>query len=245
MKYLIINGSPRKKNTWSIVKQIESNLDGEFEEVHLIKEKIPLCNGCFKCFEEGESECPHFEFVNPIVEKIKECDGLIITSPVYALNVTGLLKNFFDHTAYFYHRPSFFDKKALVAVSTAGAGHNKVAKYIDETLRHWGFNKNYKIAIAFGAREHPEAKEIDKIDKTAQRFRKDLESKKLHGPKFMDLIFYNAWRAMTQADEPNLADKEYWENTDLVNHEFAPIVKLNIIQRMCGKLFFFIFKRMF
>ena len=245
MKYLIINGSPRKKNTWSIVKQVKSNLDGEFEEVHLIKEKIPMCNGCFKCFEEGEIECPHFEFVNPIVEKIKNCDGLIITSPVYALNVTGLLKNFFDHTAYIYHRPSFFDKKALVVVSTAGAGQNKVAKYIDETLRHWGFNKNYKIAIAFGAREHPETKEIDKIDKTSQKFRTDLESKKLHGPKFIDLIFYNAWRAMTQVDEPNPTDKEYWENTDLVNHEFAPIVKLNIIQKMCGKLFFFIFNRMF
>lgn len=242
MKYLIINGSPRKKNTWSIVKHIKANLDGEFEEIHLIKQKIPMCNGCNNCFEKGESECPHFESVNPVVEKIKECDGLIITSPVYALNVTGLLKNFFDHTAYFYHRPAFFDKKALVIVSTAGAGHKNVAKYIDETLRHWGFNKNYKIAIACGGKEHLEAKVIDKIEKTAQKFRKDLESKKLHDPKLIDLIFYNAWRAMTQSDDPNPTDKEYWENTDLVNHEFAPIVKLNIIKRIFGKIMFFILK---
>ena len=245
MKYLIINGSPRKKNTWNLVKQAKTNLEGEFEEIHLIKQNIPMCNGCFKCFEKGESECPHFESVRPIVEKIMECDGLIITSPVYALNVSGLLKNFFDHTAYFYHRPHFFDKKALVVVSTAGADHKKVAKYIDETLRHWGFNRNYKIAIALGGKEQPEEKEIKNINKTAQKFRKDVESKKLHSPKFMNLIYYNAWRAMAELNTLSPTDKEYWENTGLANHEYSPSVKLNIIQKVCGKLFHFIFKRIF
>ena len=35
MKYVIINGSPRKKNTWSMVKQAKTNLgdDAEFEEI--------------------------------------------------------------------------------------------------------------------------------------------------------------------------------------------------------------------
>ena len=55
MKYVIINGSPRKKNTWNIVRHVEENLDGEFEEIHLIKHKIPMCNGCFKCIIEGET----------------------------------------------------------------------------------------------------------------------------------------------------------------------------------------------
>ena len=242
MKYLIINGSPRKKNTYGIVKQIKSNLDGEFEEVNLINQKIPLCNGCHKCIMESETQCPHFEMVNPIVEKIKDCDGLIITSPVYALNVTGLLKNFIDHTAYIYHRPAFFDKKALIVVSTAGAGHKKVAGYIDETLRHWGFNKVYKIAVKCGGKDHLETKEIDK---TAQKFRNDVESKKLHNPKFIDIIFYNAWRVMAQSDEPIQPDKEYWKNTGLINYDFAPAVKLNIIKKIFSKAMFFLFKRIF
>ena len=49
MKYLIINGSPRRKNTYKIIKQAESNLDGEFEEVHLIEKQIPMCLGCMNC----------------------------------------------------------------------------------------------------------------------------------------------------------------------------------------------------
>ena len=242
MKYLIINGSPRKKNTYSIAKHVESKLGGEFEEIHLIKQKIPLCNGCHKCIMESETKCPHFEIVNPIVEKIKEADGLVVTSPVYAMNVSGLLKNFLDHTAYLYHRPPFFDKKALVVVSTAGAGHKKVATYIDETLRHWGINKVYKITVACGGKDHLETKDIDKA---AERFKKDTESKKLHNPKFKDLLYYNLWRVLALREDAIQPDKEYWHSTGLVNHDFAPIVKLNMIKKIFAKLLFFIFKRIF
>lgn len=240
MKYLIINGSPRKKNTWKIVKQIKKSLDGEFEEIHLIKQKIPMCNGCYKCIEEGESKCPHFDTINPILEKIRWCDGLIVTSPVYAMNVTALLKNFFDHTAYIHHRPEFFDKKAMVVVSTAGAGQKKVANYIDETLRHWGVNKVYKIHIACGGKEHLETKDIDK---KAKEFNRDVKSNKLHSPKFGDVLFYNVWRAMALMEIPIKADKEFWFATGLVNHDFSPKVKLNIIKKIFAKFMFFIFKR--
>ena len=33
--------------------------EAEFDEIHLIKEKLPMCNGCFKCIMEGEENCPH------------------------------------------------------------------------------------------------------------------------------------------------------------------------------------------
>ena len=242
MKYVIINGSPRRKNTWKVVKQVESNLDGEFEEIHLSKEKIPLCNGCFNCIMNGEDKCPHFDKINPIIEKINSCDGIIMTSPVYALNVTGLLKNFIDHTAYLYHRPKFFDKKALVIVTTAGAGQKKVANYMAETLRHWGVNRTFKIAIACGGKDFLETEEIDK---TAQRFKKDVESKKLHSPKFANILYYNVWRAMSGLENPIEADAKYWNETGLINYEFAPNVKLNIVKRIFAKLMYFIFKKIF
>lgn len=189
---------------------------------------------------EGEENCPHNEIVQSIIEKIRWADGLIITSPVYALNVTGLLKNFFDHTAYFYHRPEFFDKKALVVVSTAGAGHKDVAKYIDETLRHWGFNKIYQITYKFGGKEEINVEEINKISK---KFHDDVSSKKLHSPKIGDIIFYNVWRAMAPKSEAMKKDKEYWESTGLVNHEFAPNVKLGFLKKTFAKIMYFILNK--
>lgn len=240
MKYVIINGSPRKKNTWAVVKQVKKNLEGEFEEIHLLKKKIPMCNGCFKCIMEGEDACPHFDRVNPIIEKIRQSDAIIIASPVYAMNVSALLKNFFDHTAYFYHRPEFFDKKALVAVTTAGAGQKKVANYIDETLRHWGVNNVHKISIACGGKDSLETKKIDSV---AEKFRMDAESNKFSSPKFSDILYFNVWKAMALSKDPIEADKEYWFKTGLVNHDFAPNVKLNVVKKAVSKVLFFFMRK--
>ena len=240
MKYVIINGSPRRKDTWKMVEQAKRNLNGDFEEIHLMKEKIPLCNGCFNCIVEGEGKCPHGDKVKPIVDAIMAADGIIIASPVYAMNVTALLKNFFDHTAYFYHRPEFFTKKALVVVSTAGAGQKDVAKYIDETLRHWGVNKVYKITYAFGGKDSIDA---ESINKTSRKFASDVESQKLHSPKLGDIVFYDVWRAMALSDDPIEADRKFWFENDLINHDFSPEVELNIFKKLFSKAMFFILKR--
>lgn len=240
MKYVIINGSPRVGNTCKVIKQVKENLNGEFEEIHLAKENIPLCVGCYNCIEKGEDYCPHYRTIKPIIETIRECDGIIIGSPVYAMNVTAILKNFLDHTAYLYHRPQFFTKKALIVVTTAGAGHKKVANYIDETLRHWGVNKVYKFAMACGGKEELETKDIDK---TAQKFSNDVESGKLHSPKFGDILFFDVWKAMALSENPIEADKEFWSKTGLVNHDFAPEVKLNFAKKLFSKLMFFIMKK--
>lgn len=240
MKYIIINGSPRKKNTWNVVKQIKKNLKGEFEEIHLKDEDIPFCKGCYNCIMNGEEKCPHYEKINSIVEKIENADGIIMACPVYAMNVTALLKNFLDHTAYLYHRPIFFTKKALVVVTTAGAGHKDVSKYMDETLRHWGVNKVYKLAFACGGKD---SLETEKIDKVAKKFRDDTESFETHSPKFWDIIFFDVWKAMALSDEPIKADKEFWFDTGLVNHDFSPDVKLGPVKKIFSKIMFNILKR--
>ena len=240
MKYIIINGSPRVGNTCEVIRQVKTYLKGDFEEIHLAKEDIRLCRGCFNCIMIGEDKCPHYKKISPLIEKIRDCDGIIIGSPVYAMNVTALLKNFIDHTAYLYHRPEFFTKKALVVVTTAGAGHKKVAKYIDETLRHWGVNKVYKITMACGGKEELETKEIDKISK---RFAGDVESGKLHSPKLGDILYFNVWKALAVSSEPIKADKEFWFKTGLVNNDFSPDVKLGVFKKSFSKLMFFFMKK--
>lgn len=240
MRYVVINGSPRRKNTWKMVEQAKNNLKGDFEEIHLMKEEIPLCHGCYNCIVGGEDKCPHSDKIRPIIDKIRDADGIIIACPVYAMNVTALLKNFFDHTAYLYHRPDFFTKKALVVVSTAGAGQKDVAKYIDETLRHWGVNKVYKITYACGGKDSLDIKNIDEISK---KFAKDVESKKLHNPKLGDIVFFDVWKAMVLSNNPIKVDKEFWFKKDLINEDFAPEIKLNIFKKLFSKIMFFILKR--
>ena len=243
MNYLIINGSPRKKNTWSVVERVKSNLDGNIEEIQLAKERIPLCNGGHKCVIEGYEKCPHFDKISSILEKFSDADGIIITSPVYSLNVSALLKNLFDHTAFLYHRPKFFTKKALVVVTTAGSGHKPVSKYMDETLRHWGVNKVYKLIFACGGKDILDTKAIDKI---ALEFKSDVESGKLHSPKFKNILYHQVWRAMAANDneENHMGlDRKYWNETGLINYDYAPEVNLGIIKKVFAKMMFFVLKR--
>ena len=115
MKCLVIHGSPRRGNTWDVLKlteeEMNKNGEFEFEEIELAKENIPTCLGCFNCIIKGESLCPHKNTIQRIVSKIEEADAIIITSPVYSMQITGLLKNFIDHMSYNFHRARFFIKK--------------------------------------------------------------------------------------------------------------------------------------
>lgn len=244
MNYLIINGSPRHGHTWEIVERVKDTLSNKdentsFDEVDLIKEDIPFCTGCFSCFINGEDTCPHSSTVSPIVEKIRSCDGLIITSPVYALNTTALLKNFIDHTAYFYHRPEFFTKKALVVVTTAGSGHKKVGKYLDETLRNWGFNERFKLCLidVHDRQGYLPLNIKEKIDKETIKFYNSIESKKLKSPSMQALFMYNLWRAMAyNGHVPR--DYDYWVENDMLNHEYHPAIPCNFIKKIPCKIFY-------
>ena len=77
MKCIIINGSPRKRNTWSVVEEVKNNIPGEYEEIHLLQENIGMCKGCFLCIMEGEDKCSHFNKINPIIEKIRKLIRLL------------------------------------------------------------------------------------------------------------------------------------------------------------------------
>lgn len=244
MKFLIINGSPRRQNTWKIIERAKDTLnsldnDITFTEIDLINENIPCCIGCYNCFTNGENSCPHSSIIQPLVEQMKSCDGLIITSPVYALNVTGVMKNFIDHLAYFYHRPYFFKKKAMVIVTTAGAGHKKVGKYLDETLENMGYNQRYDLFLIHSHDAHGylplETKQ--KIDKETVNFYSSIKNNKLNSPSFKSMIMYNAWRAMASNNTIDY-DSKYWVENKLINYEYSPEVPCNPIKKLTMKIFY-------
>ena len=243
LNYLIINGSPRRANTWKIVERVKDTLnkkeENTFDEVDLIDLNLPPCTGCYNCFNVGEDKCPHQNIVGPIVEKMKKCDGLIITTPVYVLNVSGLIKNFFDHLAYFYHRPYFFDKKALIVVTTAGNGNKKVSSYMDENLRNMGYNQRFILSFVHAVDSHGylPLKTKEKIDSTADKFYNNIKQNKIKSPSMKALFMYNIWRAMAQANTIP-ADSKYWQDNNLLNDEFHPDIPCSIIKKIPFKIFY-------
>ncbi|MBR5278173.1 MAG: flavodoxin family protein [Clostridia bacterium] len=119
MKVLLINGSPKAKgNTALALAETEKIFMAngiETEVIHIGNKEIRGCIGCNGCRKEGK--CVFGGIVNDVAEKFKECDGIIVASPVYYASPNGTLVAFLDRLFY----STTFDKRMKVGASVAVA----------------------------------------------------------------------------------------------------------------------------
>ena len=143
MKVLVVMGSPRKGNTYRAAERIRELMEAhgpvEFEYLWLRDANLLPCRGCFVCVEKGEETCPNRDDAPAIVRRMREADGVILASPVYGMNVSGLFKVFVDRFSYIIHRPRFFDKKALLLTTTGAFGTKETEDYLAIVAQVWGF----------------------------------------------------------------------------------------------------------
>lgn len=99
MKILGISCGRKMSNTEILVKEAlmgAEELGAEVELVRLNDLNIKPCTGCNACvvslFKSNSGECVLKDDFKFIEEKIMECDGLILGSPIYEKGPTGLLK---------------------------------------------------------------------------------------------------------------------------------------------------------
>jgi multimeric flavodoxin WrbA len=253
VRYLIINGSPRKGNTWKLVELAKSQLleiddTTEFEEIHLANVNLPFCIGCSNCFRLGHEKCPHYSITNNIIQAIEKADGVIISSTTYNTRETALLKNLFDHFCYMLHRPCFFKSKALVITTTGGVGAKSAAKSIASTLKGIGFNRCYLFSCSSISWNNYIPKEKSKayLRKTVAKFNKDVLSKKLHSPSYLVLIPYNLFRGMslhyTKGSEYETKDGEHWTDSERKNTVYDKSVKVPPHKILFGNMFYLLGK---
>lgn len=122
MKVLIINGSPRKdSNTALVLKEMIDvfHYEGiETAELDLGTADIRGCIACMKCREKGK--CVFDDLVNVAADKLKECDGLVVGTPVYYASANGTVVSFMDRL--FYSSPYDKTMKVGAAISVARRG---------------------------------------------------------------------------------------------------------------------------
>ena len=118
MKVIIINGSPRKKGiTAAYLHEIEQGLSAQGIEVmfyDLDAIKMTHCLGCCSCFQSGH--CCINDDAERLSEQIAEADGVILGSPTYASNVSGLMKDFIDRGHFVIEQ--LLHEKYCITVST-------------------------------------------------------------------------------------------------------------------------------
>lgn len=104
MKVVAFNGSPKKEgNTYQAIKMVADELEKENIEVeifHVGNKAIRGCQGCGACFRNKDERCIIDDEVNEWIQKMKEADGIIISSPVYYSGINGTMKCFLDRAFY-------------------------------------------------------------------------------------------------------------------------------------------------
>jgi len=132
MKIVAINGSPRiGGNTASLVNMVFEPLEeAGIECVHMqTAGKVVLgCTACAVCYKRADGQCHgRDDFVNVIIEELKNTDGIILASPVYFADVSSDMKAVIDRVGYVSRaNGSTYARKpgaAIVAVRRAGAIH--------------------------------------------------------------------------------------------------------------------------
>jgi len=116
MKVIAICGSPRKGNTEAMLKRA---LDGAksrgalIELVKLGEKKIEPCAAVCDCFESGHA-CPIEDEMQLLIMKMLAADAIVLGSPDYFKNVSGIMKNFMDRTNGLCGKQRLAGKKAAV-----------------------------------------------------------------------------------------------------------------------------------
>jgi multimeric flavodoxin WrbA len=226
MKITVINGSMRRGSTWHCMDKVRRELS-KYEEVELTEFFLPkdmphFCNGCFTCFYHGEDQCPHADSVAPIVKAIIAADLIVLTSPVYGLDVSGQLKALIDHLCFMWisHRPKaeMFHKIGLTITTTAGAGLGHTTKTMKNSLNFWGVKKTYAFKSPVSASNWADVseKKLLKINKDTAALAKRIYSavkneKKLPNPLVRSVMFH-LMSGMQKKNDWNMTDRNHWES---------------------------------
>ncbi|MBE5962740.1 MAG: NADPH-dependent oxidoreductase [Lachnospiraceae bacterium] len=161
--------------------------------------------------------CPHNKQIEPILQAIEACDGMIFAASSYQGALPAIAKNFTDHLAFLLHRPRFFTKKALIITTTGAVGGKSLTKSVAATLPGWGFNRCYRLSVAaYSWNDYkPSMKDRDKAKRVTIAFYQDVKSKKLHAPSFGVLIPFNLFQAICKTYAPGMKyesqDGVFWK----------------------------------
>ncbi len=242
MKIVVINGSYRKKgNTYHAVEEIKEQLllidqNIEFEHLFLTDYQIKYCTGCFTCFAKGEDKCPLKDDISVISDKMKSANGIIFASPIFAMGVTAIMKNFIDRLAYTMHRPCFFDSVFLGITTIGGVMGAKQGREQVSALAVGGrLAGKYTFTCPPISMRGIEKSREKAVKKSARKFYQLLIKKERKLPGFPDWAYFHSFKAMTQYEKYKTdcpADYNYYAERE----DFFYPIKGHAARKLVGKM---------
>lgn len=160
MEVLILNGSPRPDgNTSAMAKAFAEEAKAAGHQVSLIQignKDIRGCKNCDACRSTLNGDCVQKDDMQQILPLMRECEVLVIASPIYYYSMTGQMHCAIERIYSFERLPKL--KKAALLLTAAGGGFASAKQtYQDAVIGHMGA-KNLGIVTAVGSQCRSSAK---------------------------------------------------------------------------------------
>lgn len=135
MKVLMLNGSPKDNgNTARALEEMKKIFEKEGVEVvyyHVGNMTVKGCVSCAACYKI--KKCIVDDIVNELAEKLVDCDGMVVGSPVYYAAANSTLTTILDRLFY----SAKFDKRMKVGASVVVARRGGCTAAFDQLNKYF------------------------------------------------------------------------------------------------------------
>jgi multimeric flavodoxin WrbA len=243
-------GSGRKGFTYAATVQFLDHLKAmggvETELVRLSDYHIGTCRGCCACMTRGEEFCPLKDDRDLLIGKIMAADGVVLATPNYAFQVSGLTKVFLDRLGFVMHRPRFFGKTFTSLVSQGVYGGGKLVDYLGFAGGALQMNVVKGSVVLTRAPISPEQqKKNDRIlADHAQRYYRRLQGPALSSPPWLALFFFHMGRTLMRLEtDDSMVDYRYYTEQGWFQSDYYYPVAMGPVKRTAGKVIDAFFER--
>ena len=231
-KVLMINGSPRKKNTYGFLVQIGEILTRrgfESEILNLSEYEIKPCSGCDDVCIHNHGCSEKNDDMAALMQRILDSDGLVLSSPVYLRGVTSTFKAFADRTNAWFHNPETAGKPALLVATTESTGVKETIQFLDSLATGFGARKGGSItrvgkAMATPIREDELSKFITLLEQDPGEY----------SPAMNELVIFVVQKLLAQRFEGE--NLKYWGGKDWLDKNYYYPCRINPAKNLFSML---------
>ncbi|MFW9991721.1 MAG: flavodoxin family protein [Candidatus Odinarchaeota archaeon] len=245
MKVLVILGARKNGNTHHAAQAMVNEMEklGHVDAGYLFLRdyELKFCLGCRTCFDKGERACPRKDDLLMIVDKIKEADGVIFSSPVFVNDVSGEMKTLIDRMAFITHRPAFFTKCSFILTTTHSVGNKHARQSIGAATFAWAFHHVGSLGLCIPTVRGPPdlTREQKRIKKAARKFYRAIDRQLYRSPSLLSLaVFKVQQRSWGRKENKGTLDYNYWVDNGYTDPDqsFFVVIKANWMKRTAAGL---------
>lgn len=156
-KIVILNGSPRRKgNTSALVREFTKGAESVgnmVTEFFLDSMDIHGCKGCFGGHSSKACPCVQKDDMAQIYPAVKDCDVIVLATPLYYWNMSGQLWTAVDHLFAMEEGDGNLlrghGRSCALLMAAEGNGFEDVVLYFDHLMEHLQW-KNLGHVLAGG-----------------------------------------------------------------------------------------------